>query len=347
LSWVEVMRTIAVGDIHGCYLELQQLLAKVQLTSEDRLVAVGDIVDRGADSVRVYDFLRQRPNTIVIMGNHEHKHLHQKLSYSQEIVKLQFGDRYPEFLDWVQHLPYVYETEEAILVHAGVEDGVAIEAQRPEVLCGCVRAEQYLERRYGKPYWCHVYTGEKPVIFGHHLTGDRPFILHQKLYGIDTGACHGGRLTAMILPSFEVVQVKAQRDYWREESLKWELPVMKSKPWSTYKWQKIKGLCADFRNSTDRELLAFVAQQEQWVNDLYSLAPIAIAKLEEKSASATLAVSAEQRTEDGADDFARHLSYTPLLAGGNSNPLTPELLQQALPTPKQWIQVMTDLEIYP
>jgi serine/threonine protein phosphatase 1 len=334
------MRTIVVGDIHGCYLELQQLLAKVQITSEDCLVAVGDIVDRGSDSVWVYDFLRRRPNTIVIMGNHEYKHLHQQLSYSQEIVKLQFGDRYPEFLDWLQSLPYFYETEEAILVHAAVENGVAIEAQRPEVLCGCVRTEQYLERRYGKPYWSHVYTGEKPVIFGHHMSGDQPFILNQKVYGIDTGACHGGRLTAMILPSFEIVQVKARKDYWREESAKWELPVMKSKPWGTYKWQKIKGLCGDFKASNDRELLAFVRQQEQWVNDLQALAPMAIAKLEEK-----MAMAIEQY---GADEFhkqVRHLSYANLLFRDSSSPLTVEFLQQTLPTPNQWIQVMTDLEV--
>ena len=45
------MRTIVVGDIHGCYEELLQLLNKVQLTDEDCLVSLGDIVDRGADSV--------------------------------------------------------------------------------------------------------------------------------------------------------------------------------------------------------------------------------------------------------------------------------------------------------
>ena len=88
------MRTIVIGDIHGCYAEMLQLLAKVRIVDADCLISLGDIVDRGADSVKVYDFLKNRPNTIVLTGNHEHKHLRQTLSYAQEIVKLQFGDRY-------------------------------------------------------------------------------------------------------------------------------------------------------------------------------------------------------------------------------------------------------------
>ncbi|WP_242045756.1 MULTISPECIES: metallophosphoesterase family protein [unclassified Calothrix] len=127
------MRTIVVGDIHGCYTELLQLLAKAEITEEDCLVSLGDIVDRGADSVKVYDFLKNRPNTIVLMGNHERKHLRQTLSYSQEIVKLQFSDSYDEFLEWISHLPYYHETESAIFVHAAVEDGIPIEEQREEV----------------------------------------------------------------------------------------------------------------------------------------------------------------------------------------------------------------------
>jgi serine/threonine protein phosphatase 1 len=98
------MRTIVIGDIHGCYAELQELFLQVDLADRDLVVSLGDIVDRGADSVKMYDLLSRRPNTIVLMGNHERKHLRITLSYSQEIVKLQFGDRYDEFLTWVKVL---------------------------------------------------------------------------------------------------------------------------------------------------------------------------------------------------------------------------------------------------
>lgn len=333
------MRTIVVGDIHGCYRELIQLVEKAQLTAADCLISLGDIVDRGPDSVKVYDFLKHRPNTIVIMGNHERKHLRQTLSYSQEIVKLQFGDRYAEFLDWIGQLPYYYETDEAIFVHAAVENGISIDAQREEVLCGCTAGERYLEKQYGKAYWTQSYTGAKPVIFGHHVVENNPLIVDQKAYGIDTGACHGGRLSALILPDFEVVQVQAARDYWHEEKITWQLPVLKAKPWSTYRWKKIKAMCEDTRHSPNPDLAAFTAQKEQWMNQLLGQAAIAIPKVEEK-----LATLIAQHGED----FKKHahdLSYASLLFKANSSQLTPEFLQQTLPTPDKWVQVMKDLGI--
>src|SRR6516225_3848013 len=99
-------RTIIVGDIHGCYDELMLLLAKLHLHPNDLLIALGDIVDRGNKSLEVYQYLRERPNTVVLMGNHERKHLQGILSYSQEIVQLQFGTVYPAFLEWLAGLPY-------------------------------------------------------------------------------------------------------------------------------------------------------------------------------------------------------------------------------------------------
>jgi len=334
------MRTIVVGDIHGCYAELLQLLDKVEITEEDYLISLGDIVDRGADSVKVYDFLKNRPKTIVLMGNHERKHLRQTLSYSQEIVKLQFGDRYAEFLEWVSHLPYYHETDQAILVHAAVENGIPIEEQKEEVLCGCTAGEKHLEKHYGDTYWSQLYTGVKPVIFGHRVVDDYPLIIEQKAYGIDTGACHGGRLTALILPSFETAQVQSPQDYWQEEIVKWQLPVMKVKPWSSYKWEKIQAICDEFRNSPNLELSAFILEKEQWMHDLLALAPKAILKVEEKLA--------ELISLYGADGFkkpARCFTYATLLYKANASNLTNEFLQQTLPTPDKWLQVMTELAV--
>jgi serine/threonine protein phosphatase 1 len=335
----DMMRTIVIGDIHGCYQELLQLLETVQLNPSDRLISLGDIVDRGPDSVQVYDYLKNRPNTIVLMGNHERKHLRQTLSYSQEIVKLQFGDRYAEFLDWVVHLPYYEETENAILVHAAVENGLPITEQKEEVLCGCTAGEKYLEKHYGKTYWTQIYDGAKPVIFGHHVVGDAPLIRDQKIYGIDTGACHGGRLTALILPDFAIVQVQAPRDYWREEMGKWQVPVMMGKPWGSYKWEKIRALIEEFRNTDNPDLAAFMAQKTAWIDALLAMAPEAIAQLE--------AQLSEAIALHGTEDFkkqVRHLSYATLLYQANSRPLTIEFLQQALPTPDRWLQVMSDLK---
>lgn len=312
----------------------------MQLTEDDCLISLGDIVDRGADSVQVYDFLKNRPNTIVLMGNHERKHLRQTLSYSQEIVKLQFGDRYEEFLEWVSDRPYYHETDKAILVHAAVEDGIPIKEQKKEVLCGCTAGEKHLEKRYGNTYWSQLYTGVKPVIFGHHVVGNNPLIIEGKVYGIDTGACHGGRLTGLILPNFEIVQVEAPLDYWHEELVKWQLPVMKAKPWGSYKWGKIQAICDEFKNSPNPELSSFIIEKEQWMNDLLALAPTAILKVEEKLA--------ELISIYGVDDFkkqARCFIYATLLYKANASNLTTEFLQQTLPTPDKWLQVMLELGV--
>jgi serine/threonine protein phosphatase 1 len=334
------MRTVVIGDIHGCDAELLKLFAAVELTEADLVISLGDIVDRGPDSVRVYDLLRSRPNTIVLMGNHERKHLNGTLSYAQEIVKLQFGDRYDEFLQWVENLPYYYETDTAIFVHAAVENGIPIAAQKAEVLCGCTAGEKYLSKQYRNSYWSDLYTGEKPVIFGHHVVGDEPLIRDRQIYGIDTGACHGGYLTALILPEFTVVRVPAAKDYWKEEIVKWQVPVMAAKLWETFKWEKIRALCDEFRDSPNPELRALIAQKERWVAELFALIPIAIDRI-----NANLA---ELIATHGADNFkkqATKYSYAPLLFNANTGNLTPELFPQVLRTPAQWLQVMQDLDI--
>lgn len=66
-------RTIIIGDIHGCYTELLELLTKINFSPEDILISVGDIVDRGPDSEKVVDFFKSTPNAYVVFGNHERK----------------------------------------------------------------------------------------------------------------------------------------------------------------------------------------------------------------------------------------------------------------------------------
>jgi len=64
-------RDFIVGDIHGMFSALDTLLEKIKFNPEvDRLISVGDLVDRGADSHRVLDYLDQ-PWFFSIMGNHE------------------------------------------------------------------------------------------------------------------------------------------------------------------------------------------------------------------------------------------------------------------------------------
>jgi serine/threonine protein phosphatase 1 len=68
------MRTLAIGDIHGCSAMLDDLLAAVQPAPDDRLVFLGDYVDRGPDTRGVIDrliALKANPNVVCLRGNHE------------------------------------------------------------------------------------------------------------------------------------------------------------------------------------------------------------------------------------------------------------------------------------
>ena len=71
-------RTVIVGDVHGMLLELQELVRKVALTRDDALVFVGDLLDKGPDSVGVVRYARELQEqgfpVFLVMGNHEEKH---------------------------------------------------------------------------------------------------------------------------------------------------------------------------------------------------------------------------------------------------------------------------------
>lgn len=69
------MRLIAIGDIHGQRRKLENLLEIVQPTADDKLVFLGDYIDRGPDSKGVLDCLTELagryPQTVFLRGNHE------------------------------------------------------------------------------------------------------------------------------------------------------------------------------------------------------------------------------------------------------------------------------------
>src|SRR5687767_12871277 len=69
------MRQLIIGDIHGCYHELLDLVERAGISSPDEMPAVGDINDRGPDSPAVLDFLQSVPNASSLLGNHERKHV--------------------------------------------------------------------------------------------------------------------------------------------------------------------------------------------------------------------------------------------------------------------------------
>ncbi len=239
---------VVIGDIHGCFDELQDLLERIGLAADDQIIALGDIVDRGPDSAKVLEFFRDTPNAISLMGNHERKHLlsargETQAALSQRIVKAQCCDRYTDWLAFMETFPRHVELPEAILVHGMFEPGVPLVEQRDTVVIGTLTGERYMRQHYPDP-WYDQYMGPKPLVVGHHIylrTG-KPLIREGLLYAIDTGVAHGGRLTALILPGFNVVSVPSRGDHWAQARRSHARSMDSKQPVLDLDWQRLARL---------------------------------------------------------------------------------------------------------
>lgn len=227
------MTTLVIGDIHGCYVELQALLDKAGLGDDDSILSVGDIVDRGPEAPQVLDFFRRHPNAHALMGNHERKHVRAArgeigLSLSQRISQSQLADRYSDEVKWMSTLPLYAQMQEAIVVHGFLEPKIPLADQLPSVLCGTLGGAKILHERYDRP-WYELYDDELPVIVGHqnYADSDQPFINQDKVFGLDTSCVLGKSLTGILLPSFQIVSVPSRGDLWervRQEYTKAKRP---------------------------------------------------------------------------------------------------------------------------
>jgi serine/threonine protein phosphatase 1 len=333
------MRTFIIGDIHGCFDELIELTEKIGLTESDMLISVGDIVDRGNKSKEVYEYFLNRPNSKVLVGNHERKHQNKILSYAQEIVKVQFGVDYENFLKWIDTLNYYYETEDAIIIHAFFEHDKDLKEQKQEVLCGSTSGDRYLEKKYApETFWTEYYKGKKPIIYGHHVVGDNPKILNNT-FGIDTGCCHGNYLTAIELPSFNVVQVKAKMDYWKEQQKLWQIPVLKAKNWSDMQFSDIDKQLVKLAYIEEPEIVKYLSEIRIWKEELlnsYSAIKLNIDNL------------CKDLLEKHQDNFsieASKFSFKTYLFKSKSNNLTIEDLKKGLNTPNKLNELDKQLKV--
>lgn len=216
------MQTLVIGDIHGCFDELQALLDKAGLTENDSIVSVGDCVDRGPDTPAVLRFFQETPSASLIMGNHERKHVRAnryevKLARSQKISKIQFGETYSEALAFMSELPLYFDLPDALVVHGYFEPGLPLSQQRATVLCGTMGGDKHLRAQFDRP-WYELYDGDKPLLVGHHnySNTDQPFIYQDRVFGLDTDCVTGKALTGLLLPSFKIVSVPSRANYWAQ-----------------------------------------------------------------------------------------------------------------------------------
>ncbi|MFT8870923.1 MAG: metallophosphoesterase family protein [Sporolactobacillus sp.] len=228
-------RLLVISDIHGQIHLLDALLGKVAFTpGSDRLLLLGDYVDRGRDSKAVIQRVRllQEQGATVLKGNHEDMMEKALIGRAAEDVALWTANggaqtlasysvdvkafcratvtgetfalpaELTDDLEWIGGLSMTMHTDGCLFVHAGVDPTRPLEAQGPQ---------QFLWMR--EPFFSG-YAGSEPVIVGHtptinlHDSFDVYFADNQ-IIAIDGGAVFGGQLNCLELPSKRTWAIKA------------------------------------------------------------------------------------------------------------------------------------------
>ena len=215
-------RIIAIGDIHGCHQEFSDLLERLELTKDDQLILLGDLVNRGPDSNKVIDLAKAR-RAISLLGNHELRLLNYRRSSDTAFLKdtdLATAQKFrPEDWAYLEAMPLTHYIEElnTVFVHGGFLPSEPWQKQPAQVVTRIqmIDAEGKPRKRgecNGCPAWADMWSGPPFVVYGHT---SRPEIYKLKWsVCIDTACVMGGHLTAYILPEKRFVQVKARKRYY-------------------------------------------------------------------------------------------------------------------------------------
>jgi len=121
------MAIYAIGDIQGCYDDLQRLLTKIDFNKKkDQLWFVGDLVNRGPKSLQTLRFIKSLGDSAVtVLGNHDLHLL--AVAYKHSAVRakdtfspiLQAKDK-DKLLHWLRHRPLFHYNDDFCLLHAGL-----------------------------------------------------------------------------------------------------------------------------------------------------------------------------------------------------------------------------------
>ncbi len=246
-------RTFAIGDIHGDLEALKTLFSRLPpMTAADTIVFLGDYVDRGPDSAGVVAEVRKiiaagPAKVIALRGNHEDAWLQvvdkgwpefllprgngclecyrsfrglpvpeeEESPTTAEMASMLDGSFLPDdVVTWMRGLPYFYEDEHAIYVHAGIRRTNNMfphpsEVQPPRALLW-LRDRDFFENYRGKlVVFGHTTTRTLPNELSTH-TPDDPTDMWAgpACIGLDTACGKGGFLTAFELPGRTVFETR-------------------------------------------------------------------------------------------------------------------------------------------
>ena len=219
-------RLIFIGDIHGCYDELSDLLARLAPAENDTVVSVGDIVRKGPAPDRCLDLWRER-RFLAVQGHNDQK----VLDEARPLKRLFSNDPLlgrEDLLRWIESWPLVIDFPHAAIavVHGGFLPHMQVTLAEIERAASEIVELRWIRRRNGEwkaipkeqkkdgdVLWSEKWDGERFVVYGHTPVREPRF--DARALGLDTGCVYGGRLTAAVYANgrWETESVEARRRY--------------------------------------------------------------------------------------------------------------------------------------
>lgn len=205
-------RIYAIGDIHGCFNSLKELIEnKILLRKEDKLIFLGDYIDRGPDSKKVLDYIIELQNNdydiVTLLGNHESMLVDAYYNESAISKWIQNGGSEtlrsfdidslkavdPHYIDFFKNLKFYYELDKYLFVHAGFNDKL----ENPF-------SDNYSMLWYSREQYFNPLLRDRTVIHGHSPVSlnftQKQITNNSKVINIDGGfvysSPHLGKLLA-------------------------------------------------------------------------------------------------------------------------------------------------------
>ena len=195
--------TFAIGDIHGCLSELQDMLGQIEdQAPSGHVVFLGDYIDRGPASREVLQLVMAGPRRegwrwTALKGNHEDLMVQAYANGGADWARWvengghetleSFGGSVPaDILAWCAGLPVIQVDEYRIFVHGGVDEAMPLDGQREHDLIW----KRYRGKETGYFWGRHLCHGHTPV------TGN-PMTIDSRT-NIDAGCVFGGELACAV-----------------------------------------------------------------------------------------------------------------------------------------------------
>jgi hypothetical protein len=204
-------RTIFIWDIHWCYDEFQLLINKLEITKNDIIYAVWDIINKWPKSFEVLNFFYENQEQYkCVIGNHEVHFIEwlewkTKWEYNNHFKKLydKISKNNNNLLDFIKKLPKYIEKDNFTLIHGWLIPKKSIEEHSLNEITKL--------RDYNGIAWYEYYQWTKKIIYWHWALAWLK--VRENTIGLDSGCVYGKELSAYILESGEIIQQQALKPY--------------------------------------------------------------------------------------------------------------------------------------